>query len=81
MLSKVIRMAQSKGRFWRLTESDPQPVPFANVFLLGTSIGGSTDFDGNFQFNAAPGEYKLVVSSLGYQADTLSIVLEAGSVF
>jgi len=70
-----------KGKVLETNGSDPQPVPFANVFLLGTSIGGSTDFDGNFQFNAAPGEYKLVVSSLGYQADTLSIVIEAGSVF
>jgi len=56
------------------------PVPFANVFLLGTNIGGSTDFDGNFEFNAAPGNYKLVVTSLGYAPDTLDIQVAAGEV-
>ncbi|MCO4805427.1 MAG: TonB-dependent receptor [Flavobacteriales bacterium] len=56
------------------------PVPFANVFLLGTSTGGSTDFDGNFEFEAKPGEYKLVVSSLGYKPDTMTLVITPGAI-
>jgi outer membrane receptor protein involved in Fe transport len=69
-----------KGKVQETAGSQSMPVPFANVFLLGTSIGGSTDFDGNFQFNASPGEYQLVVSSLGYKTDTITVVIEAGSV-
>ncbi|MFT5878264.1 MAG: MFS-type transporter involved in bile tolerance (Atg22 family), partial [Dokdonia sp.] len=32
-----------------------EPVPFASVYLLGTTIGGMTDFDGNFQISAPVG--------------------------
>ena len=56
------------------------PVPFANVYLLGTSIGASTDFDGNFEFSASPGEYKLIVSSLGYKDDTIAVTVSAGGI-
>jgi outer membrane receptor protein involved in Fe transport len=56
------------------------PVPFANVFLMGTSIGGSTDFDGNFEFSVSPGNYKLIVSSLGYKDDTVAVTVSAGGV-
>ncbi len=45
---------------------------------MGTSIGGSTDFDGNFEFSASPGNYKLIVSSLGYKDDTVAITVSAG---
>ncbi len=69
-----------KGKVIENAGDQTQPVPFANVFLLGTAIGGSTDFDGNFQFEASPGEYQLVVSTLGYKADTISVKIEPGAV-
>lgn len=44
-----------------------QPLPGANVFIKGTSLGGVTDFDGKFQFEVSDAEGKtLVVSYLGF---------------
>ncbi len=68
-----------KGTVQESLEGQSVPVPFANVFLAGTSIGGSTDFDGHFEFSASPGTYQLIVSSLGYVADTIEIIVTAGS--
>jgi len=51
------------------------PAPFANVAILGTTIGAVTDFDGNFSFIATPGNYELVISSVGFMPDTLSIAV------
>lgn len=56
------------------------PGPFANVALFGTTTGATTDFDGNFNFIASPGTYKLVISSIGYLTDTTDITLKAGEV-
>lgn len=43
------------------------PLPFANVFLEGTTTGTTTDFNGNFLFNALPGNYYLLCTFMGYE--------------
>jgi TonB-dependent receptor len=55
-----------------------EPVPFANVQLLGTSIGASTDFDGKYAFSAQAGRYRMVVSHVGHQSDTVVVELVVG---
>ncbi|MFC2109697.1 SusC/RagA family TonB-linked outer membrane protein [Bacteroidota bacterium] len=45
--------------------ADGQPLPAATVHLKGTSIGTSTDFDGNFTIQANS-ESVLVISYIGY---------------
>lgn len=53
-------------------ELDNSPLPFANVFVKGTSLGTTTDFDGNFTLNNIPsGTYTIVFSFVGYE--TLSL--------
>lgn len=60
-----------------------QPVEFCNVYIVGTTLGASTDARGHFSF-AVPdsGEYELVYSHIGYlpqlisfnaQTDTLTL--------
>ena len=45
-----------------------EPVPFANIVVWGTSIGSSSDFDGNFKFaGLAPGYIELRVSAVGFE--------------
>jgi len=53
-------------------------LPFANVQLVGTSIGASTDFDGKFSFSAPVGKYRLLTSHVGHENDTLELELVAG---
>lgn len=52
-------------------KSTGEPLPGANVILIGTTMGASTDFDGNyFIINIPPGEYEVKASMLGYSAVT-----------
>ncbi len=48
----------------------------ANVIVFGTHYGAATDLDGKYSiYNVPPGEYKLVISSVGYQKITVSKVI------
>ncbi len=42
------------------------PIPGANISLEGTTLGTSSDFDGNYSISAATGQV-LLFSSIGYQ--------------
>ena len=55
-----------------VTDADGIPLPGATVIVQGTSTGVSTDFDGNYQINAAQGE-TLVFSFVGYDEQTVSV--------
>ncbi len=55
-----------KGRVF--DESNNEPIPFANIIVFGTTIGSSTDLDGNYIFTGLkPGFVKLAVSAVGYE--------------
>lgn len=49
------------------------PLPFANVFLEGTTIGTTTNFDGEFVLPVQAGLYKLSFSFIGYEKITKNI--------
>ncbi|MBP0903187.1 TonB-dependent receptor [Mariniflexile gromovii] len=52
------------------------PVPGANVFIVGTTSGTTTDFDGNFNFiSNESGVQKIQVSYLGYSTYQKAITL------
>ncbi|MFZ4520288.1 MAG: outer membrane beta-barrel protein [Bacteroidales bacterium] len=44
----------------------------ASVYFLGTTIGASTDIDGNYIIkNVKPGTYNIIVSFISYKVDTI----------
>lgn len=54
-------------------------LPFANILVKGTTIGTTSDFDGIYSFELAPGTYTLTFSFLGYTPKEVSeIVVQAG---
>jgi TonB-dependent receptor len=54
-------------------------LPGANVFLEGTSIGASTDLDGEFVILGVPeGSYNLLVKYIGYKDLSTPITVNAG---
>jgi TonB-dependent receptor len=58
---------------------DKTPLPGANVFLQGTTLGASTDLNGKFVIPIVPvGRYKLVIRYIGYQSKTIDITVEEG---
>ena len=49
-----------------------EPLPFANVFIDGSSMGAASDIDGNFTIlNVPPGIYSITASVVGYQKVTM----------
>lgn len=54
-----------------------ETLPGVNVVLEGTTIGTSTGVDGEFEFNAPPGDYGLLASFVGYLAKSQPITVLA----
>ncbi|MFC1569799.1 TonB-dependent receptor domain-containing protein [bacterium] len=54
-----------------------QPLPGANVQILGTVLGSSANMDGQFQIrNVHPGIYQIHVSMISYRARTVDIKIQ-----
>jgi hypothetical protein len=62
-------MAQTgtiRGRVFN--EKSNEPLPFTNIIIFGTSIGSTSDLDGNFVFTGiTPGFIKLAATSVGFE--------------
>jgi TonB-dependent receptor len=50
-------------------------LPFANVTLVGTNTGSTSDFDGFYSITAAPGTYTVSFSFVGYQTKEITEVV------
>ena len=51
----------------RVTDSQGDPIPWANVFQKGTQNGTTTDDDGNYSISVKSADAILVASFVGYQ--------------
>lgn len=56
-----------------VTEEDGTPLPGVNIVVQGTTIGTTTNADGQFELNVPSLDETLVVSSLGYETQNVSI--------
>ena len=54
-------------------DNSKQPLFGANLIWLGTSIGTSTDIDGNFSLPLVDSTNNLIISYVGFKSDTLVI--------
>lgn len=84
ILLAIVSFAQNatvKGTITEPFGEETAPVPFANIFIEGTTLGTTTDFDGNFELSIPAGKSNLVVSFIGYKPDTTHLDLAPGQVF
>ena len=72
VLASVAAFAQDNSvKGFVYEESTGEPMMFTNVYLKGTTYGGSTNENGYFNINRIPdGTYTLIITSVGY--DTIS---------
>ncbi|MGV8815079.1 MAG: TonB-dependent receptor [Gelidibacter sp.] len=73
LLSVALTYAQTtvKGH---VTDATGQPLPGANVIIVGTSTGTVTDFDGNYILNASQKPpFSIQVSSVGFETITKQV--------
>ena len=60
-------------------ESSGEPMMFTNVYLKGTTLGGSTNENGYFNINRIPdGTYTLMITSVGYDSISETFSLSKG---
>lgn len=69
--------AQNKATvFGQLKSEDEQGIPFANVAVLGTNIGGSTDSLGNYSLQVPSNvKVKIAFSHINYDGQTFELTL------
>ena len=57
------------------------PLPGANVFLVGTSMGATTDALGNYLIGDVPvGKYLLQVDFIGYESSSLDLYISMSDI-
>jgi len=75
-----LAFSQSKGTVTGTVtdkEMSGEALPFANVFIKGTSIGATTDMDGKYTLSVPAGNQTIVFSFVGYQTEERAIVVKA----
>ncbi|MCG9971330.1 TonB-dependent receptor [Christiangramia crocea] len=56
-----------------LVTEDERPIPFANIFISGTSTGTSADIKGNFSISLKPEKVELTIQAIGFKTKKISI--------
>jgi hypothetical protein len=60
-----------------IDKSTGEPLPFANITIMGTNVGTSSNVDGHFTFLNVPSDTcTLLVSNIGYQTLSLRLTPE-----
>jgi hypothetical protein len=72
--------SQSKGTISGVLtdkEANNEPLPFANVSIKDKNINATTDMDGKYTINIAPGKYIIQFSFVGYEPTEEPVTVEA----
>jgi hypothetical protein len=72
LLSKI-GFAQVKGT---VTDTSGEPLPFASVYVQGTTNGTTTNLKGEYSLPLESGSYQLVFQYIGYKQRVLPLQLE-----
>lgn len=59
----------------KITDAKGETLPFANVYLEGTTRGTTANTEGSYFFDLADGTYRVVFQSIGYKKRIESIVV------
>ena len=68
-LASLITFAQNSIS-GQVTDDTGEGMPGVTVIIQGTTDGTVTDLNGNFNLSVPEGQYKLVISSLGFETMT-----------
>ncbi len=67
--------AQSISGF--IQNEDNSPIPFAEIFIEELQTGTTTDIDGRyFMTFDVGGEYSFIISSIGYETQKITVIIE-----
>jgi iron complex outermembrane receptor protein len=71
---------QGKGNIkGKVVDQAGNPVPFANILIVGTTFGTAADVNGNYIIENAPtGNYELRASAVGYRTNSANVTVTEG---
>ncbi len=74
LLFSVPLLGQVTKIMGKVVDADTQePIPFANIFFKGTTIGVTSDFDGNFSIETKSPLDSLTASCMSYTLQTVKV--------
>jgi len=77
LLTLTAALAQGvRGRV--IDATSKAAIPGATIVVANTSIGATTDANGDYSLSLSPGTYSLRVSFVGYQTQTAPVTVRAG---
>ncbi|MEW6702852.1 MAG: TonB-dependent receptor [Bacteroidota bacterium] len=82
LICPALLFAQNNGTIsGKITDTKGEPVPYANVILVGTTMGAATDIDGNYILEKIPvGNYTLRITVIGYREANAKTNVTAGQI-
>ena len=60
----------------KVTDDKGTPMPYATIYLQGTTIGVSANASGNYELPVAPGLYKVICQYIGYKQTTFNLTIK-----
>jgi len=80
VLMLVARVANAQtGTLSGIVRSEGKVIEFIHVFLVGTTLGETTNEEGKFRIGSVPaGNYEVKISGIGYQTKTLHVNVKSG---
>ncbi len=66
------------GTVYDAINDSPETLPGANIYWLGTDVGTISDINGEFEIDRVEGVSTLVVSFVGFVADTIAVTGKDG---
>jgi len=79
LFASLLSLAQTGDLSGVILDKDyqDQPLPFADVYLKGTTTGASTDMDGKFLIqNIKVGQKIIIISFIGYETKEITVLIE-----
>jgi len=64
----------------KITDQKGEPLPFATVFVLGTTIGTSSNVEGEYQLNLNAGTHQIACQYIGFKQASTTITIGANEV-
>lgn len=77
----ILSYSQTEVRGFVYNESNGEPIIFANVYLLGTTYGSTTDKNGFYTFTRIKaGSYLLVSTYIGFDTFKARVVIQTNTI-
>ncbi len=70
--------SQTGSVFGKVTNSQDEGLPYANIVIQGTASGTTSNLDGFYELTLPEGKYKLSFQYIGYATKSVELVIELG---